>query len=95
MKLKLEVVFADGQTANVETNLWVITQWERKYRTKVSAIADGIGAEDLAFMAYSACQQQGLTVPIVFDDFVKKLDAVNVLDSEADNPTPGAPTDAA
>lgn len=92
MKLKLEVVFADGQTANVDTNLWVITQWERKYRTKVSAIAEGIGAEDLAFMAYTACSQQGIVVPVVFDDFIKKLEAVNVLDSEADNPTLGAPT---
>lgn len=95
MKLKLDVVFLDGQSAKVETNLWVITQWERKYRTKVSAIAEGIGAEDLAYMAYVACQQQGITVPIVFDDFVKTLDAVNVLDSEPDNPTHGAPTDAA
>lgn len=93
MKLKLEVVFADGQTATVNTNLWVVTQWERKYRTKVSAIAEGIGAEDLAFMAYTACQQQGITVPIVFDEFIKKLDAVNVLESEAENPTLGAPTD--
>lgn len=93
MKLKLEVVFGDGQTAQVDTNLWVITQWERKYRTKVSAIAEGIGAEDLAFMAWTACQQQNIVVPIVFDDFIKKLDAVNVVDSEADNPTPGAPTE--
>lgn len=94
MKLQLEVVFFDGTTANVNTNLWVITQWERKYRTKVSAIAEGIGAEDLAFMAWTACQQQGTVVPIVFDDFIKKLDAVNVLDSETENPTQEAPTDA-
>lgn len=86
MKLQLEVVFIDGTKANVATNLWVITQWERKYRTKVSAIAEGIGAEDLAFMAWAACQQQGTVVPIVFDDFIKKLDAVNVVDSETENP---------
>lgn len=92
MKLQLEAVFVDGTRVNVTTNLWVITQWERKYRTKVSSIADGIGAEDLAYMAYAGCQQQGHTVPIVFDDFVKSLDAVNVLSGEDENPTLEAPT---
>jgi len=92
VKLQLEAVFLDGTTANVNTNLWVITQWERKYRTKVSQIAEGIGAEDLAFMAWTACQQQGVTVPVVFDDFIKKLDAVNVVGSESENPTQEAPT---
>lgn len=95
MKLQLEAVFLDGTTANVSTNLWVITQWERKYRTKISQIGEGIGAEDLAFMAWSACQQQGVTVPLVFDDFIKKLDAVNVVSSENENPTQEAPTDVA
>ena len=93
MKLQLEAVFADGTKANVTTNLWVITQWERKYRTKVSSIAEGIGAEDLAFMAWAGCQQQGITVPIVFDDFIKSLDSVNVVGGEDENPTPEAPTD--
>ena len=92
MKLQLEAVFADGTKANVTTNLWVITQWERKYRTKVSSIADGIGAEDLAFMAWAGCQQQGITVPIVFDDFIKSLESVNVIGGEDENPILEAPT---
>ena len=95
MKLQLEAVFLDGTTANVNTNLWVITQWERKYRTKVSQIAEGVGAEDLAFMAWTACQQQGVTVQVVFHEFIKKLDAVNVVCSESENPTQEAPTDVA
>ena len=36
MKLTLRVDFTDGAQATVTTNLWVITQWERKYKSKIT-----------------------------------------------------------
>ena len=92
MKLTLSVEFLDGSNAQVETNLWVITQWERKYRSKISNLADGIGAEDLAFLAYEGCKIAGIVVPIVFDDFIKKLSKVEVVDQQTENPTQGEPS---
>lgn len=92
MKLTLNVEFTDGTTAAVETNLWVVTQWERKYRSKISQMADGIGAEDLAFLAFESCKVSGVVVPLVFDDFIKRVNKVEVVDQSAENPTQGEPS---
>jgi hypothetical protein len=92
MKLTLSVEFTDGASATVETNLWVITQWERKYKSKISQMAEGIGAEDLAYLAYEGCKVAGVVVPIVFDDFIKKVVKVEVQEQEAENPTQGEPS---
>lgn len=92
MKLTLEVCFADGSNATVSTNLWCVTQWERKYKAKVSQMATGIGAEDLAYLAYEACKIAQVVVPLSFDDFIKKLDRVEVVENPAPNPIHGEPS---
>jgi hypothetical protein len=43
--------------------------------------------EDLAFMAYEASKQQGHPMPISFDDFVKKLEDLEVVETESAVPT--------
>jgi hypothetical protein len=77
----------------VTTNLWCVTQWERKYKTKASDMAKGIGIEDLAFLCWAACQTQNYVVPIVFDDFIKKLVSLEIASEETDRPFSEAPTD--
>jgi hypothetical protein len=79
-------------THEVSTNLWVITQWERKFRRKASDLAQGIGVEDLAYLAYEACKVHGITVPAEFDTFIKKLQSIDVVSQEPENPTEAAPT---
>ncbi len=87
MKLKLKVNTGAGDY-EVETNLFVIVTWERKFKRKASDLASGgIGMEDLAFMAYEATKQAGITVPAMFDDFIKRLETLEVVESEAVNPT--------
>ena len=78
-------------THQVTTNLWVITQWERKFRRKASDLAQGIGVEDLAYLAYEACKTHNIVVPAAFDDFIKKLHNIEVVDQEPENPTEAAP----
>ena len=92
MKLTLRVDQGDGPM-EVTTNLYTIVAWERKYKTKASNIANGIGMEDLAFIAHTALQQNGVVVPIVLDDFIKKIVMLEVVDNEAENPTEKATTD--
>ena len=87
MQLTLKAVFTDGTTQTIETNLATVVAWERKYRRKASEMASGIGVEDLAFMAYESCKQAGITVPAVFDDYVKKLAAIEVVGQEPENPS--------
>jgi len=86
MKLTLKVETADT-TYEVVTNLYVIVMWERKYKRKASEMAAGIGVEDLAFMAYEASKLNKIIVPAEFDTFVKNLVNIDVLNTEAPNPT--------
>ena len=87
MKLTLSVKLTDGETYQVVTNLFVIISWERKFKRRASDLGTGIGMEDLAFMAYEASKQQGHSVPISFDDFVKKLEDLEVVETESAVPT--------
>ena len=86
MKLTLKVETPDS-SYEVVTNLYVIVMWERKYKRKASDMASGIGIEDLAFMAYEASKLNKIVVPAEFDTFVKNLVNIEVLDTEAVNPT--------
>ena len=91
MKLTMQVQEKEA-TYTVETNLFVIIAWERKFKRKISDLSNGIGMEDLAFMAFECCKQNGHPVPAVFDDYIKRLVNIDVLDEETVNPTDGAVT---
>jgi hypothetical protein len=86
MKLTLKVETTDT-AYEVVTNLFVIVMWERKYKRKASDMAAGIGVEDLAFMAYEASKINKIVVPSEFETFIKNLVNIEVLDTEAPNPT--------
>lgn len=87
MKLTLRVKTLDSEPYEVVTNLFVIISWERKFKRRASDLASGIGMEDLAFMAYEASKQQGHPVPISFDEFVKKLEDLEVTETASAVPT--------
>ena len=90
MQLTLKLDIGNGPY-EVTTNLWCAVQWERKYKRKMSDLAQGIGAEDLAYLAFEASKLHGIMVPVVFDDFIKKLVAMpEVVEQEDVNPTQAA-----
>jgi hypothetical protein len=91
MQLTLKVT-TNETTYEVTTNLYVIIAWERKFKQKASNLATGVGLEDLAFMAFESCKLNSIPVPAVFDDYVKKLVAIEVVSDEPTNPTVEAPT---
>ena len=91
MQLTLKVT-TDNDSYEVKTNLYVIIAWERKFKQKASNLATGVGMEDLAFMAFESCKVHGISVPAVFDDYVKRLVAIEVVSDEPTNPTSEAPT---
>jgi hypothetical protein len=49
-------------------------------------MANGIGVEDLAFLAWEASKQAKIVVPGEFDKFIARLDAVEVVAEEIENP---------
>ena len=91
MKLTLRVDQGDGPM-DVTTNLYTIVAWERRFKTKASNIANGIGMEDLAFLAHTALMQIGVVCPLLLDDFIKKIVTLEVVDNETENPTVEATT---
>ena len=91
MQLTLKVT-TDNDSYEVKTNLYVIIAWERKFKQKASNLATGVGMEDLAFMAFESCKISGITTPAIFDDYVKKLVAIDVVSDDETNPTEEAPT---
>lgn len=86
MKISISVDIGDGPQT-VTTNLFNIITWERKFKRRAGDLAAGIGAEDLAFLAYEASKQAGITVPLVFDDYAKKIVTLDVVSGEDQNPT--------
>ena len=86
MKLTISVDIGSGPEV-VTTNLFTIITWERKYKRRAGDLSAGIGAEDLAFLAYEASRQAGIVVPAVFDDYAKKIVALDVIGTDDQNPT--------
>ncbi len=79
MQLTLKVEFADHEHT-VCTTLATIVAWERKYKRKASQISDGIGIEDLAFMAYEASRAAGIVVPATLDIYIASLKDLQVVE---------------
>lgn len=87
MKLTLQVTQTNGEQFEVKTNLFVIVAWERKFKRKSAELGAGnIGHEDLLFMAYEAAKLSNIPVPMTFDEFIKRVDDIDVV-GEAVNPT--------
>lgn len=86
MQLKLKVTPLDGMPYEVETNLFTIVALERKFKIRASELSQGIALEHLAFLAYESCKQREITVPIVFDDYLKQITKIEV-SGEDSNPT--------
>lgn len=90
MKITLAVDTGEGPV-QVTTNFMNVIEWERKYKRRAGDLANGIGAEDLAFLAYQASKSAGITVPLLFDDFAKKIVSLEVVSEEDTNPTQPGP----
>ena len=90
MQLTLDVSFIDGNRYQVKTNLYTIVALERKFKIRASDLEHGIAMEHLAYLAYEASKQNEIVVPVAFDDFIKKLAAVDVVEADDANPTNAA-----
>ncbi len=91
MKISISVDTGTGPNV-VTTTLFNVISWERKYKRRAGDLAAGIGAEDLAFLAYEASKAAGLTVPLMFDEYAKTIVTLDVLGTDDQNPTPPGAT---
>jgi hypothetical protein len=93
VQLTLKVELPDN-TYTVTTNLYVVVAWERKFKRKASDMANGIGIEDLAYLAFEASKLNKIVVPAEFDNFIKQLVNIEVVEQEQPSFIEAAPTDA-
>ena len=84
----------NGETHEVTTSLRALVAWERKFKAKMSQMANQIGAEDIAYLAYESAKSVKILVPATFDDFLNKVDGLPEIVSTDNRPTPGEPDDA-
>lgn len=91
--LTLKVIPNEGEPYVVDTNLFTIVAWERKFKRPASDFGNQMAMEWLAFLAFEASKQSGITVPAVFDDFLRRLAKVEVVDREDTSPFDTAHTD--
>ena len=92
MRITLNVEEKDGLKYQVVTNLFSIVALERKFKIRASDLASGVAMEHLAFLAFEGARQEGFTVPVVFDDYIRQLVSVDVVEEEVTNPTGEAVT---
>lgn len=92
MNLTLRIDMGEGPL-EVTTNLYVMVAYERKFKRKASDMANGIGIEDLLYLAYESCKLHKIVVPVAFDDFVRKCLTIDVVSNDDENPIHEAPTD--
>lgn len=93
MQMHLQVTLNDGTTHECSTSLATIVAWERKFKRKASDLAQGIGVEDLAFMAHQALREAEIVVPLALDDFIKRCKSIDVVGADDSAPFESEPTD--
>ena len=86
MNITLRVT-RNGETYDVTTNLMVTVLWERKFKARASDLATGVSMEALAYMAFEASKMNSIVTPVAFDDFLKSVENLEVVDNEPANPT--------
>lgn len=85
MKITLKVTEQEREY-EVTTNLFVIIAWERKFKLRASDLTNGVAMEHLAFMAYECCKQKNIPVAISFEEYLKKLENIEVVEEDSINP---------
>ena len=86
--LTLKVTPKDGDPYYVETSLAVLVASERRFKRSVQDMASSVSLEWLAYLAFECCKEVGITVPAVFDDYLKRIRNVEAVDRDADPTVP-------
>jgi hypothetical protein len=93
MELSFRVETLNG-SYEVKTIPWVIMLWERKYKTKASKIGtDGLGLEDLAYLAYEASKISGHITGKTFDQWAPEVLNLEILEGDTADPTRAVASD--
>lgn len=81
MKIQLKITNTDAQETSLTAIVPDFIAWERHSKRKISELADGIGMEDLAFLAHSVLKRTGENVK-PFDGWINTIELIEVEDED-------------
>lgn len=93
MKMTFEVTYVDGRTFVAKAMPKDLVAYERQYSTTVAAMDDSTTPmEHIFYLAWSPLHRAGIE-PGTFDEFLDRLDDVEMQSEPAVDPTQPAPSD--
>jgi hypothetical protein len=81
MKIQLKITTLDAEVTNVTAIVPDFVAWERHSKRKISDLSNGIGMEDLAFLAHSVLKRSGENVK-PFDGWINSIELIEVDDQD-------------
>lgn len=81
MKLELKITTTDGEVHEVNCGIADFIAWERFSKNKTSDLANGIGLEDMAFLAHTALKRSGENVK-PFDGWINNVEEIEVVETD-------------
>ena len=81
MKIQLKITNTDAQETTLTAIVPDFIAWERHSKRKISDLSDGIGMEDLAFLAHSVLKRTGENVK-PFDGWINTIELIEVEDED-------------
>lgn len=92
LRLTYRLDYRPEETVEVVAGPFVLMLWERRYKTKVSALSESQGIEDLLYLAWEASRVAQKHVPATFDDFARTVVGLEIIgpDSDPTDPVPSA-----
>lgn len=86
MRAGIKITFDDNRTTETVAMVADFIAWERKFKRKASDLANGIGLEDLAFLAWVSLSRRG-EASGEFDTFVQSVAEIEAMDTPAPKAT--------
>lgn len=81
MKLELTLITTSDEQIAVTASVPDFVAWERNTKRKISDLQNGIGIEDLLFLAHHALKRRGENVK-PFDGWINEIDSIEPVDAD-------------
>lgn len=79
MKLQLKITMVDNEVLDVNCGIPDFIAWERHSKSKTSELVNGIGIEDMAFLAYNSIKRTGAKIK-PFDGWINDVEEIEAFD---------------
>ena len=87
MRQRIAITDDEGITLEVVALPPDFIAWERHAKRRMSDLADGLGMEDMAFLAWSALRRRSSEPRPPFDVWIQHLSDLEFLEDEPPTPT--------